>query len=147
MSFTNIPSLEDILNLEIPYKEDFFKEVDIKSKEENITLNWNGEKRVIKKVVLLEPYEKTPPIIQCYHDLYYELSDIYQSYMMNTLSLEIWYEFIKDFKDEIEEYYEDIMSVDYGSLILSIHKKEKPDNRVRVGWTQSIIRDKKYIDK
>jgi len=37
------------------------------------------------------------------------------------------------------------MKIDYGSLILSIHKKEQPENRVRMGWTSVIERDKKYL--
>ena len=38
------------------------------------------------------------------------------------------------------------MKIPYGSLILSIHKKEKPENRIRMGWNQSVERDKKFID-
>ena len=126
MSFINLPSLEDILNLEIPYKEEFLKKVHIKSKEETITLNWKGEKKIMKRTVLTEPFEKTPPMIICFEELYDELSDIYQSYMMNTLSLEIWYEFIKDFKEEIEEYYETIQNEFYSKQIdLLLQKKRK----------------------
>ena len=126
MSFINLPYLENILNLDIPYKEDFFQEIDIKSKEENITLNLNGKKKVMKKVVLLEPFEKTPPIVICYHELYSELGDIYQSYLMNTLSLDTWYEFINDFKEEIEEYNDSIQDEVYSRQIdLLLQKKRK----------------------
>lgn len=126
MSFTNLPSLEDIINLDIPYKEEFFKEVDIQSKEETITLNWNSGKHVIKRTVLTEPYPKKTPIIMCYHELYSQLGEIYQSYMMNTLSFDIWYEFIKDFKEEIEEYNESIQNEYYSKQIdLLLQKKRK----------------------
>ena len=41
--------------------------------------------------------------------------------------------------------YDDVMKIKYGSLILSIHKKELPENRIRIGWSQVVVRDPKYI--
>ena len=37
------------------------------------------------------------------------------------------------------------MKIKYGSLILSIHKKELPENRIRIGWSSVVVRDPKYI--
>jgi len=41
--------------------------------------------------------------------------------------------------------YDQVMKIKYGSLILSIHKKELPENRVRIGWDKVVERDPKYI--
>ncbi len=37
------------------------------------------------------------------------------------------------------------MHIPYASLIISIHKSEKYENRLRLGWSQVIERDPKYI--
>jgi len=41
--------------------------------------------------------------------------------------------------------YDEVMKIKYGSLILSIHKKELKENRIRIGWSQVVVRDPKYI--
>ena len=58
-------------------------------------------------------------------ELYDELKDIYKSYMMNTLSFDIWYEFIKDFKEEIEEFNETIQNEYYWKQIDYLSRKKR----------------------
>jgi hypothetical protein len=48
-------------------------------------------------------------------------------------------------KQELEEVYDGIMHIPYASLIISIHKNEKPEKRLRLGWSQIIERNKKYV--
>lgn len=124
MSFTNLPTLEDIINLDIPYKENFLEGEERESNKKKIHIKWGGIKKEIEMTVITKYSEKTPPNVICYQDLYSELTDIYQSYMMNTLSFDIWHEFIKDFKEEIEEYNETIQNEVYSKQIdLLLQKK------------------------
>ena len=48
-------------------------------------------------------------------------------------------------KEELEKVYDQIMHIPYASLIISIHKNEKKENRLRLGWSQIIERDPKYV--
>lgn len=61
---------------------------------------------------------------------------------MDAISNEISSHFTKE---ELMIVYDEVMKIKYGSLILSIHKKELPENRIRIGWDQVVVRDPKYI--
>ena len=73
-------------------------------------------------------------------DLFVLLKSASRNYIIDAISEEIGSHFSKD---EIQKYYNAIMDIPYGSLILSIHKKELEKNRVRLGWNQIIEREKK----
>lgn len=126
MSFENLPSLEDILGLDFPYKEDYLKENLIKTKDIKVVLKKkNGEKKVISTTFLTEPLIRKSSLNICFDNLYSELEDIYSSYMMNTLSLDVWFEFIKDFKEEIEEYFQTIKNEPYVDQISLLSLKSR----------------------
>ena len=48
-------------------------------------------------------------------------------------------------KEELEEVYDEVMKIEYGSLIVSIHKAEPSHLRLRMGWTNFIERNPKYV--
>lgn len=75
-------------------------------------------------------------------DLFILLKNSNREAILESLSNEISSHFSKE---ELIQYYDEIMKVQYASLILSIHKAEREDRRVRVGWTGYIERDPKYI--
>jgi len=92
---------------------------------------------------ITQSFKGIPAVIRRQTDIFVLLKSASRKQIIENISEEVGSHFSRE---EIEEYYEDIMSVDYGSLILSIHKKEKAENRVRMGWNNSITRDKKYIN-
>lgn len=112
MFFKDLPKLEDIENLDIPFKDEFLKETEVKSHEIKITLPFsNNEKKIITRTVLTQPYPKKLPIVLCFGELFDELADLHKSYLMNVLPLHVWFEFFKDFKEEIEEYNLEIQNL------------------------------------
>jgi len=91
---------------------------------------------------ITQSFKAIPAIIRKQSDIFVLLKSASRSYIIDAISEEVGSHFSKE---EIAEYYDKIMKIEYGSLILSIHKKELPDNRVRMGWSQVILRDEKYI--
>lgn len=91
---------------------------------------------------ITQSFKAIPAIIRKQSDIFVLLKSASRSYIIDAISEEVGSHFSKE---EIAEYYDKIMKIEYGSLILSIHKKELPDNRVRMGWSQVILRDEKYM--
>ena len=65
-----------------------------------------------------------------------------KEYIIDAITEEVGSHFNKH---ELLEHYNAVSKIPYGALILSIHKKEKDENRVRLGWSSRIERDPKYI--
>ena len=91
---------------------------------------------------ITQSFKSIPSIVRRQCDVFVLLKSASRSYIIDAISEEVGSHFSKE---EIAEYYDKIMKIEYGSLILSIHKKELPENRVRIGWSQVILRDEKYI--
>ena len=91
---------------------------------------------------ITQSFKAIPAVIRKQTDIFVLLKSASRNYIIDAISEEVGSHFSKE---EIAEYYDKIMKIEYGSLILSIHKKELPDNRVRIGWSQVILRDEKYI--
>lgn len=92
---------------------------------------------------ITQSFKAIPSVIRKQTDLFVLLKSASRSYIIDAISEEVGSHFSKE---EIAEYYDEIMKIPYGSLILSIHKKEDAKNRVRVGWSQVIQRDQKYLE-
>jgi len=91
---------------------------------------------------ITQSFKAIPAVIRKQTDIFVLLKSASRNYIIDAIGEEVGSHFSKE---EIAIYYDEIMKIDYGSLILSIHKKEQPENRVRMGWTSVIERDKKYI--
>jgi hypothetical protein len=91
---------------------------------------------------ITQSFKAIPAVIRKQTDIFVLLKSASRNYIIDAIAEEVGSHFSKE---EIAEYYDKIMKVEYGSLILSIHKKELPENRVRMGWSQVILRDEKYM--
>jgi hypothetical protein len=91
---------------------------------------------------IAQSFKAIPPIIRKQTDLFVLLKSASRDYIIDAIAEEVGSHFSKQ---ELEVYYDNIMKIDYGSLILSIHKKERPETRVRMGWDMAIVRDPKYL--
>ena len=91
---------------------------------------------------ITQSFKAIPAVIRKQTDIFVLLKSASRNYIIDAISEEVGSHFSKE---EIAEYYDKIMKIEYGSLILSIHKKELPENRVRIGWSQVILRDEKYM--
>jgi hypothetical protein len=78
-------------------------------------------------------------VIRKQTDIFVLLKSASRNYIIDTIAEEVGSHFNKN---EIEKYYDEIMKVPYGALILSIHKKEQETHRVRMGWNNIIERIK-----
>lgn len=117
-------------------KNNFLNKLAVKSRHES-------EKLVgLNLFFIAQSFKAIPPIIRKQVDLFVLLKSASRSYIIDAISEEVGSHFSKN---EIEKYYDEVMSIDYGSLILSIHKKERPETRIRVSWDRCVIRDPEYI--
>jgi len=117
-------------------RNNFLNKLAVKSRHES-------EKLVgLNLFFIAQSFKAIPPIIRKQVDLFVLLKSASRSYIIDAISEEVGSHFSKE---EIEKYYDEVMSIDYGSLILSIHKKEQNETRVRVGWDRCVIRDAKYL--
>lgn len=91
---------------------------------------------------ITQSFKSIPAIIRRQSDLFVLLKSASRVQILDAISEEVGSHFSKE---ELSSYYDDIMKIPYGSLILSIHKKEKDENRVRTGWDNIIEREKKYL--
>jgi len=91
---------------------------------------------------ITQSFKAIPAVIRKQTDIFVLLKSASRNYIIDAIAEEVGSHFSKE---EIAEYYDKIMKIEYGSLILSIHKKELPQNRVRMGWSQVILRDEKYM--
>lgn len=118
-------------------KNNFINRLAIKSRHES------DELVGLNLFFITQSFKGIPAIIRRQTDIFVLLKSASRRQIIEYIADEVGSHFSRD---EIEQYYNDIMKIDYGSLILSIHKKEKPQNRVRMGWDGIITRDKKYIN-
>ena len=117
-------------------RRNFINRLSIKSRHESEELVG------LNLIFITQSFKAVPAIIRKQSDLFVLLKSASRQYIIDAIAEEVGSHFSKE---EILSYYDEIMKVPYGSLILSIHKKEKDDNRVRMGWTQNIQRDQKYL--
>ena len=117
-------------------KSNFFNKLSVKSRHESDKLVG------INLFYITQNLKSIPPIIRRQCDIFVLLKSANREYIIDNIATEIGSHFSKE---EIMEYYDKIMKIPYGSLILSIHKQEKDENRVRMGWNNIVERNKKYI--
>ena len=91
---------------------------------------------------IAQSFKAIPPIIRKQVDLFVLLKSASRNYIIDAIAEEVGSHFSKK---ELEVYYDEIMKIDYASLILSIHKRESPETRVRVGWDKAVIRSPEYL--
>ena len=118
-------------------KNNFINRLAIKSRHESEELVG------LNLFFITQSFKGIPAIIRRQTDIFVLLKSASRRQIIEYISDEVGSHFSRE---EIEQYYNDIMKIDYGSLILSIHKKEKPENRVRMGWNSVVTRDEKYIN-
>jgi len=114
-------------------KGNFFNKIAVKSRHDSPDLC------PINLFFITQSFKAVPAIIRKNSDLFVLLKSASRSYIIDAISEEIGSHFTKQ---EIIKYYDEIMKIPYGSLILSIHKKENEKNRVRMGWDTIIQREK-----
>jgi len=91
---------------------------------------------------ITQSFKAIPAVIRRQTDIFVLLKSASRSQILDAISEEVGSHFSKE---ELTSYYDDIMKIPYGSLILSIHKKEKDEHRVRTGWDNIIERENKYM--
>lgn len=91
---------------------------------------------------ITQSFKSIPAIIRRQTDIFVLLKSASRIQILDAISEEVGSHFSKE---ELSSYYDDIMKISYGSLILSIHKKENDENRVRSGWNNVIQRQEKYL--
>jgi len=131
--------VDDLIQTEVfsnNKKGNFFNKISIKSRHDSPDLC------PINLIYITQNFKSIPSVIRKQLDLFILLKNSNREAILESLSNEISSHFSKE---ELIQYYDEIMKVQYTSLILSIHKAEREDRRVRVGWTGYIERDPKYI--
>lgn len=96
----------------------------------------------INLIYLTQSFKAVPSVIRKQCDYFILLKNANRVAIIDAISMEVGSLFSKQ---ELEEVYDGIMHIEYASLIISIHKNEKPENRLRLGWSQIIERDPKYV--
>jgi len=91
---------------------------------------------------ITQSFKAIPAVIRRQTDIFVLLKSASRVQILDAISEEVGSHFSKE---ELTSYYDDIMKIPYGSLILSIHKKEKDEHRVRTGWDNIIEREQKYL--
>ncbi len=117
-------------------RSNFFNKLSVKSRHESDKLVG------INLFYITQNLKSIPAIIRRQTDIFVLLKSANREYIIDNISAEIGSHFSKE---EVAEYYDQIMKIEYGSLILSIHKNEADQNRVRMGWNTIVERNKKYI--
>tara|TARA_R110001632_G_scaffold26762_1_gene72085 strand:+ start:1546 stop:2499 length:954 start_codon:yes stop_codon:yes gene_type:complete len=115
-------------------KNNFFNRISVKSRHDSDDLC------PVNLFFITQSFKAVPALIRRQTDLFVLLKSASRNYIIDAISEEIGSHFSKD---EIQKYYDEIMDIPYGSLILSIHKKELEKNRIRMGWNNIIEREKK----
>ncbi len=96
----------------------------------------------INLIYLTQSFKAVPAVIRKQCDYFILLKNANRVAIIDAISMEVGSLFSKE---ELEEVYDGIMHIEYASLIISIHKNEKPENRLRLGWSQIIERNPKYV--
>ena len=118
-------------------KKNFFNKICVKSRHDSEELCPRN------LFFITQSFKAVPALIRKQTDVFVLLKSASRSYIIDAISEEVGSHFSKE---EIQKYYDAIMDIPYGSLILSIHKKEDEKNRIRMGWS-SIIEREKIEDK
>jgi len=114
----------------------FFNNIAIKSRHDSKDLV------PINLIFITQSFKAIPTRIRTNTDIFILLKNANREYILESISYEISSHFTKE---ELMTVYDEVMKIPYGSLILSIHKKELPENRIRIGWDRVVVRDPKYI--
>ena len=117
-------------------RNNFFNNIAIKSRHDSKDLV------PINLIFITQSFKAIPTRIRTNTDIFILLKNANREYILDAISNEISSHFTKD---ELIKVYDQVMKIKYGSLILSIHKKELPENRIRIGWNKVVVRDPKYI--
>ena len=117
-------------------RKNFINRLAIKSRHES------DELVGLNLIFIAQSFKAIPPVIRKQTDIFVLLKSASRNYIIDAIAEEVGSHFNKV---EIEGYYDEIMKIPYGALILSIHKKEQDTHRVRLGWDKIIERDAKYI--
>tara|TARA_R110001592_G_scaffold338236_1_gene625211 strand:- start:11398 stop:12369 length:972 start_codon:yes stop_codon:yes gene_type:complete len=96
----------------------------------------------INLIYLTQDFKKIPSVVRKQSDYFILLKNANRIAIIDAISTEVGSIFSKE---ELETVYDGIMHIPYASLIISIHKNEKQENRLRLGWGQTIERDPKYV--
>ena len=96
----------------------------------------------INLIYLTQDFKKIPSVVRKQSDYFILLKNANRIAIIDAISTEVGSIFSKE---ELETVYDGIMHIPYASLIISIHKNEKQENRLRLGWGQTIERDSKYV--
>ena len=96
----------------------------------------------INLIYLTQSFKAVESVIRKQVDYFILTKNANRVAIIDAISMEVGSLFSKQ---ELEEVYDGIMHIEYASLIISIHKNEKPENRLRLGWSQTIERDSKYV--
>ena len=112
-------------------RKNFINRLAIKSRHES------DELVGLNLIFIAQSFKAIPPVVRKQTDIFVLLKSASRSYIIDAIAEEVGSHFSKN---QIEEYYDEIMKIPYGSLILSIHKKEKETHRVRMGWDKIIER-------
>jgi len=116
----------------------FFNKISIKSRHDSPDLC------PINIIYITQNFKAVPSVIRKQVDIFILLKNSNREAIIDSLSNEISSHFSKE---ELRGYYDEVMKIEYASLILSIHKSEKESHRVRIGWTNIVERDNKDIKK
>ncbi len=117
-------------------KNNFLNKLAVKSRHESEHLCG------LNLFFIAQNFRSIPALVRKQVDIFVLLKSASRSYIIDAISDEVGSHFSKR---ELEKYYDEIMSIDYASLILSIHKKEQEQTRVRVGWDKAVIRSPEYL--
>jgi hypothetical protein len=130
--------LDDLISTEAfsNSKNNFFNRLSVKSR--HISENLVG----LNLFYISQNYKSVPAIIRRQSDVFVLLKSANRQYIVDNIATELGAYFTKE---EILEYYDKVMGIEYGSLILSVHKKELDTNRIRMGWDKAVERDPKYL--
>ena len=113
-------------------RKNFINRLAIKSRHESEELVG------LNLIFIAQSFKAIPAVIRKQTDIFVLLKSASRNYIIDAIAEEIGSHFSKN---QIEKYYDEIMKIPYGSLILSIHKKEQETHRVRMGWNNIIERE------
>ena len=117
-------------------RKNFLNRLAIKSRHES------DELVGLNLIFIAQSFKAIPPVIRKQTDIFVLLKSASRNYIIDAIAEEVGSHFARD---EIEQYYDEVMKVPYGSLIINIHKKEQDTHRVRMGWNNIIERESKYL--
>jgi hypothetical protein len=96
-------------------------------------------------IFISQNLKSIPSIIRRQSDVFVLLKNANKEIIIDAISQEVGSHFSKE---ELLKHYEYTSKIPYGALIVSIHKKELDENRLRLGWTDRLVyeKDNNYIN-